>query len=63
MKAGTDAEYAQNVPFLPLTILQYNGRTVLAFACACGEPIERGAVIELEDGHVMVCHQHCLDRL
>ena len=51
------------MPFLPLTILQYEGRTVLAFACACGEPIERGAVIEFEDGSVMVCHEACLERL
>lgn len=56
-------DYARSVPFLPLTILQYNGRTVLAFACACGEAIERGAVIEFEDGNVMVCHQDCLERL
>lgn len=49
--------------FLPLTLVEFNGRTVLAVACACGEPIVRGKVLEFEDGNVMLCHEECLARL
>jgi hypothetical protein len=48
--------------FLPLTLVSVGDRSILAVECACGEPIERGMLVEFETAY-MLCHEACLAAL
>ena len=48
--------------FLPLTLVSVGDRSILAVECACGEPIQRGKLVEFDRAY-MLCHEDCLERL